>query len=653
MAQLIATEQRPRWPGRAWWLGSLAILGLAGALRFTGSQFSLPYVDHLDEPAFYLTAMEWRGVFSIGNYIPGYPPLYIWLHELAQVLLGPLGIDSLAEGIGLFRLLSAAFSLATLVLIALTAWRIMGEWAGWVGAVAWALAPLVVQYDVLATPDPLLYMLVALALWLAVESLFGRPWWAVWSVAAGCLAILDKYYVLSAALPGLIVALLIAQRDRRLGLKILAAQAVLLALTAVIAVAGIAVLPREAATARNSGLANFLDPARALNNLYYAALPLAPLALTAYALIGGLAWWIARRQNATRALLTPLALVAATTFTIPWLASTFSVVGETGRMKDVLPATVGLCILLGVAVGQIIALYPIWRRAVWALVVLAPLIVLVWLPQLGASAAITQERLLPDSRVALREWADAAIEPGTVLVQRVHHKTFNPYWGGISHRHWFDWWEIPSPLEQTVEDWRSAYGISYAAIELNVWERMATTEAGRIWRDAVLPLRTFDSEAMRGPDTIFVRLWRPEVETDAQFGDTIRLVGYDLSAETAAPGGEVTLRFYWNAIAPPAANYSLFVHLVPAGSDGQPAAQSDGAPASPGRPTLLWTDASETLISDLFTLALPAELAPGAYEIRIGLYDYATGARLPVTADDALSTGDALRLTTLTVLTAP
>lgn len=650
MELTLTPREASRRPRRTWWLGLLIILLAAGALRILGSQFSLPYVDHLDEPAFYLTGLEWRGVFSIGNYIPGYPPLYIWLHELAQVLLGPLGIDSLSEGIGLFRLLSAAFSLTTLVLIALTARRIMNDPAGWIAGIAWAVAPLVVQFDVLATPDPLLYILVALAMWLAVEALFGRPWWAVWSVLAGCLAILDKYYVLSAVLPGIVVALLVLRRSRRLGLKLLTAQAVLLVVTAGIAAAGIIVLPREAAVARDSGLANFLDPARVLNNLYYAALPLAPLALIAYLLTGGLAWWIARRQSAPRALLAPLALVAATTFTIPWLASTFSVVGgETGRMKDVLPATVGLCILLGVALGQIIALLPARRRWLWSLAALAPLVLLVWLPQAGNSIAITQERLLPDTRVVLRQWADAALEPGTVLVQRVHHKTFNPYWGGVTHRNWFDWWETPSPLGMTVEDWRSVHGISYAAIERSIWEQMASSEAGRAWREAVLPLRTLDSDEMRGPDTVFVRLWRPDVELDVQFGDAIRLIGYDLGAETYAPGETVTLRFYWNAPAPPAANYSVFVHLIPEDGEGVPLAQADGAPASPGRPTLLWTDSSETIISDPFTLTLPADLAPGTYAIRIGLYDQETGARLPVVGSDGQPAGDSLPLTTLEV----
>ena len=45
---------RPFWPPRNWWLALLVILVLAGALRFPGYGFSLPYIDQPDEPNFLL-----------------------------------------------------------------------------------------------------------------------------------------------------------------------------------------------------------------------------------------------------------------------------------------------------------------------------------------------------------------------------------------------------------------------------------------------------------------------------------------------------------------------------------------------------------------------------------------------------------------------
>lgn len=639
-------DQHEFWPSRRWWLGLLAILLLAGVLRFIGYNFSLPYIDHPDEPTFFLTALEWRGLFSINDYIAGYPPLYIWLQMLAQT---GGGLDEVAQAVGTFRLISAVFSLVTLALIALTAWRIMGEWAGWTAGVGWAVAPLVVENAIYATPDPLLYLLVALAIWLAVEALYGRPTWALWSVVAGCLAILTKYYVLTAVLPGLGAAATFAWRDRRRGLKLIGLQTLLIAAAISFAAVAVLTMPREAATARESGLANALNPGRVLNNLYYAFFPLAPVAFVIYSVTGVLAWFAAPHFKVPRARPIPVLLVMLTAVTIPWLASTFSLVSPITRMKDVLPATVGMCILLGVAVGQIAALAPARRQWASATVTLLPLLVLIWPPQIRDSMALIQNRLLPDNRVALRQWADAAVEPGTVLVGRENEKTFNPNWGGIEAAHWFDWWETASMPDRTAAQWRAEHGISYAVVGQSVWDEMAQNEVGRAWRDSVLPLRTFLGPS-RGPEMTFVRLWRPKVETDVQFGDSIRLAGYDMSAIEVTSGESVTLRFYWNAVAPPAANYSLFVHLLPEGGGSVPLAQADGAPASSGRPALLWNDPSETIISDPFILTVPADLPPGTYAIHIGLYNPDTGARLLVTGSNGRSVGDSLPLTTLEIM---
>ena len=38
-------SERPFWPRRNWWLALLAILVLAGALRYPGYDFGLPYVE--------------------------------------------------------------------------------------------------------------------------------------------------------------------------------------------------------------------------------------------------------------------------------------------------------------------------------------------------------------------------------------------------------------------------------------------------------------------------------------------------------------------------------------------------------------------------------------------------------------------------------
>jgi hypothetical protein len=78
----------------------------------------------------------------------------------------------------------------------------------------------------------------------------------------------------------------------------------------------------------------------------------------------------------------------------------------------------------------------------------------------------------------------------------------------------------------------------------------------------------------------------------------------------------------------------FFTHLL--GTDGLVLSGDDRLDVDPAtlRP-------GDTFLQ-LFILPLPGDLAPGAYSLQVGLYDPATGARVPLAAG-----GDALRLTTL------
>jgi 4-amino-4-deoxy-L-arabinose transferase-like glycosyltransferase len=415
------------------------LVALAALLRLSGYNFSLPYIDHPDEPAFYLTGLEWRGVFDNQTYLTGYPPLYIWLNIIVQVVLEPFGIGTVAATIQVLRLISIVFNLLTLIVIGLTARRAAGVLAGWVAGASWAISPLVIRDGVYATPDPLLYLLVALAVWLAVEASAGRWRWCIWSVVAGALAILDKYYILTAVVPGMLVALSITLHNRRQGLRILALQFLLLLITVVIAIFGISVLPREGAIARESGLNNVLNLERVLNNIYYAVYPLQPIVFLIASGGGVAAYLVARRYQLQRVRLEAVLFCLIILTSVPWLAASFSLVSATERMKDVLPATTNACVLLGIAVGQISLIIPARYGTLARYAVALPLL-LVFVPQLSTDLSLIQERQLPDNRVALRQWADDNLEPGTVLVDQVNHKTFNPFWGGIEGKQWFDWW---------------------------------------------------------------------------------------------------------------------------------------------------------------------------------------------------------------------
>jgi len=121
-------------------------------------------------------------------------------------------------------------------------------------------------------------------------------------------------------------------------------------------------------------------------------------------------------------------------------------------------------------------------------------------------------------------------------------------------------------------------------------------------------------------------------------GATITLRGYKASVRPGAVN--VTLR--WATDGYPDADYTVFLHLVPADDGEQVVAQGDAPPLDGRWPTSLWRPGAE--LDDTHTIPLPADLPPGVYRLLVGLYDPVTGARLPL-----LGGGDALPLTTVQI----
>ncbi len=120
----------------------------------------------------------------------------------------------------------------------------------------------------------------------------------------------------------------------------------------------------------------------------------------------------------------------------------------------------------------------------------------------------------------------------------------------------------------------------------------------------------------------------------------IKLIGYDLPYTTLAPGDILPLNLYWQAQAEMAVDYTVFVQLL--NNAGQVAAQVDLPPQAGAAPTTTWLPGE--ILPDPYSLPLPADLAPGSYRLITGLYDPASGARLPVSAG-----GDFVELGQITV----
>lgn len=133
----------------------------------------------------------------------------------------------------------------------------------------------------------------------------------------------------------------------------------------------------------------------------------------------------------------------------------------------------------------------------------------------------------------------------------------------------------------------------------------------------------------------------------ANFGNVLTLQGYEASAPT--PGQPLALTFYWQVgsepmpmPAPTRGNaLSAFVHLTLPDDPAAKVAQFDGWPTA-----LRGLEPGDVLVHSV-QLELPAETAPGPYDLLLGLYSPQSGQRLPVIGEP--EPNDFLRLAALVV----
>jgi serine/threonine-protein kinase len=124
------------------------------------------------------------------------------------------------------------------------------------------------------------------------------------------------------------------------------------------------------------------------------------------------------------------------------------------------------------------------------------------------------------------------------------------------------------------------------------------------------------------------------VPIGAVLAGKIRLAAYELPRVDYRPGDTLPVTLIWEAIQPPEAGYTVFVHLTRA--DGGLVSQHDGLPANGVRPTDTWTPGDR--ISDDHELSIPADTPPGEYWLRVGMYN--SDGRLAVTDPGQASVAD-------------
>jgi hypothetical protein len=112
----------------------------------------------------------------------------------------------------------------------------------------------------------------------------------------------------------------------------------------------------------------------------------------------------------------------------------------------------------------------------------------------------------------------------------------------------------------------------------------------------------------------------------ADLGDQVEFHGYRLESAQVEPGGLLHLTLYWRARQRMTVSYTVFTHLL--GKDGSIWGQRDNIPVSGTYPTTGWVEGE--VITDEYEIAVKSDAPPGDYQIEVGMYDAATGQRLPV-----------------------
>jgi hypothetical protein len=144
----------------------------------------------------------------------------------------------------------------------------------------------------------------------------------------------------------------------------------------------------------------------------------------------------------------------------------------------------------------------------------------------------------------------------------------------------------------------------------------ARLQVGRFRLDLFLPPnQRVDDNRLPAP------IWQEEV----RLGDVAMLAAVEMGEMALHRGEALPLALYWRALAATDISYTVFVQAID--DEGLKAAQDDRVPCHAGCPTTTWRPGD--LIGEWYDLPIHPDAPPGHYQVVVGMYDLATGERLP------------------------
>jgi hypothetical protein len=287
------------------------------------------------------------------------------------------------------------------------------------------------------------------------------------------------------------------------------------------------------------------------------------------------------------------------------------------------------------------------------------------LPQAGQVELGTRVETPIDKNLALlgHDYANLTLPPGGEIVGKI-------FWQATQRpdRDYAVQFSFLAPAE----------GIKYVVAEAPLspaylppaWRRDEIVGAGYRFRiPAAAPAGTYplvvnvidpDSGEVIGPEVLLAEVTVQAHERNFQLpggvtpvsaflNGQIELLGYRLQDQTVAPKDTFGLTLYWRSQRPAKANYTVFVHAV--GPDQIMRGQWDSMPKQGAAPTSGWLPGE--IIEDHYEVLMAKDAPPWKYDIFVGMYDSATGERLPATSQAAPVSDNRVWLTRVQVVEPP